>query len=83
MNLETIIASVTMIVSLVCGMIAKKVKWFNNKLIPIQNLLIGLISALIYYLYTRDFNLVIASTGLFAGGAYDIVHNLKLVIEGK
>ena len=44
MDISTIIGTVTIIVTFICGLIAKKLPWFNNKLIPIQNLAIALIS---------------------------------------
>lgn len=84
MEISTIITLVTAIVTFVCGIIAKRVEKFNNKLIPIQNLLIGIISAIIYYIMTKDFNLTIAVIGLGTGGAYDIFNNLnKLLDENK
>lgn len=84
MELATIISLVTVVVTFICGLIAKKVEWFNNKLIPIQNLAIGLIAAVIYYFITKDINLVIASVGLGVGGGYDILHNIgKLLIENE
>lgn len=81
MDINTIITIVTVIVTFVCGLIAKKVEWFNNKLIPIQNLAIGIIVAIIYFIITKDFNLVIATVPLGTGGAYDIVNNLKKLFE--
>ena len=55
----------------------------NNKIIPLQNLIIGLVTALIYYLITKDFSLVLAGVGLFTGGTYDIVNNLKKLLDEK
>lgn len=81
MEVSTIIGIVTIFVTLICGIIAKKVKWFNNKLIPIQNLAIGIIAGIIYYLITKDVNIVIAGIGLGTGGAYDIVNNLQKVLD--
>jgi uncharacterized membrane protein YeaQ/YmgE (transglycosylase-associated protein family) len=77
MTLEAIIAVVTMVVTFICGLIAKKVKWFNNNLIPIQNILIGIIVAAIEWIITKDFSTAIAVSGLIAGGVYDIGHNLQ------
>lgn len=77
MELEVIISIVTAIVTFVCGLIAKKVSWFNSKLIPIQNLLIGVIASVIYYSMTQDLCLTLTTIGLTTGGAYDIVSNLK------
>lgn len=77
MDLELIIGIITIIVSFVLGLIAKRVIWINNHIIPLQNLLVGIIAAAIYYLITKDVNLVIAGLGLFTGGTYDIASNLK------
>lgn len=76
MDIATIISMVTIIVTFVCGLIAKKVSWFNNKLIPIQNLAIGLIAGIVYYCITKDYNAVITTVGLGTGGAYDVISNL-------
>lgn len=81
MDINAIITIVTVVVTFICGLIAKKVGWFNNKLIPIQNLAIGIIVAIIYFIITKDFNLVIATVPLGTGGAYDIVNNLKKLFE--
>jgi uncharacterized membrane protein YeaQ/YmgE (transglycosylase-associated protein family) len=81
MDLTTIISIVTVFVTYVCGLIAKKVDWFNNKLIPIQNLAIGIIAATIYFAITKDFNLAISAIGLGVGGAYDIIHNLNKLLN--
>lgn len=81
MDVSTIIGIVTIVVTFICGFIAKKLPWFNNKLIPIQNLAIGLISGTIYFFMTKDINLVIISIGLGAGGAYDLVKNIKTILK--
>ena len=77
MNLEYLVALVTVIVEIILGFIAKKNPKFKNQLIPIQNLLVGVIIAIIEWIITKDFNTAIALSGLFAGGAYDVVHNLR------
>lgn len=79
MELETIVVLVTMVVTFLCGLIAKKVSWFNNHLIPIQNILIGVIVAIIEFIITKDFSVAIVLSGLIAGGAYDIGNNLKKI----
>lgn len=81
MDLEIIISVVTVLVSFILGLIAKKISWVSNHLIPLQNLAIGIIAAIIYYIVTKDVNLVIAGLGLFAGGTYDIVSNLKKLLN--
>ena len=57
MNSEMIMTITTMIVSLVLGIIAKKVPWISNNLIPIQNLIIGIILSVIYYSNISTINL--------------------------
>lgn len=81
MELETIITLVTILVTFICGVIAKRVSWFNNNLIPIQNILIGVVVAGIEWIITKDFNTAIAISGLIAGGTYDIIHNLEKMIR--
>ena len=78
---ETILSLVTIIVTLVLGILAKKSTFINNKMIPIQNIAIGLIFALIEWIITKDFKLAIATSGLIAGGMYDIAHNLEKIIR--
>lgn len=78
---ETILSLVTIIVTLVLGVLAKKSTFINNKMIPIQNILIGLIVAIIEWIITKDFKIAIASSGLIAGGMYDIAHNLEKMIR--
>ena len=77
MELAEIISIVTFVVTLICGYITKKHPKISNKIIPLQNLLIGLIVAIIEWIITKDFKTAIALSGLLAGGTYDIVHNLK------
>lgn len=77
MNLEYIIALVTIILEIILGFIAKKSPKIKNQLIPIQNLLVGIIVAIIEFIATKDFETAIAISGLVAGGTYDIVHNLR------
>ena len=74
--METIISLVTMFVTWIFGFIAKK-RNIKTDLIPYQNLLIGFIIAIIYWIVYKDFNMAIAMSGLLAGGVYDIVHNLQ------
>lgn len=66
----------TMIITLVLGVLSKKSKFINDNLIPVQNLCIGLIIAVVHFALTKDFNAAIALSGLMAGGTYDIIHNL-------
>jgi len=82
MDLTSMITLVTIIVTFIFGLIAKKVSWFNNKLIPIQNITIGLIVAVVEWIITKDFSTAIALSGIIAGGTYDILHNLDKMIKG-
>lgn len=82
MSTEYMVTLVTIIVEIVLGFVAKKNPKFSNKLIPIQNLLIGIIVAGIEWFITKDFKVAIAVSGIFAGGTYDIVHNLRKLKDG-
>ena len=81
MELTNIITLVTIVVTWILGAVAKKSKWISNNLIPVQNIAIGLIVAGIEWIITKDFNTAVAMSGLIAGGAYDIVHNLDKMIR--
>ena len=77
MELTQIITVVTVILTWILGIFAKKSKFISNNLIPIQNILIGLTVAIIEWVITKDFKVALALSGLLAGGAYDIFHNLE------
>lgn len=83
MELTQIIQIVTILVTWGLGFLAKKYTKLNNKLIPIQNILVGLIVAVIEWIVTKDFSTAIALSGLLAGGTYDVVHNLKKIVIGE
>lgn len=76
MEFETIMQLVTILVALVFGVISKKSKYVSNNLIPVQNIAIGVIMALIEWVVTKDFSLAISLSGILAGGIYDIPTNL-------
>ena len=77
MDKTYILSLVTIFATMILGIISKKSDFINNNLIPIQNLLIGLIFAIIEWIITKDFKMAIAMSGLIAGGTYDIVKNLN------
>lgn len=77
MELTEILSLVTFAVTLICGFITKKIPSISNKIIPIQNLLIGLVVAIIEWIITKDFKTAIALSGLLAGGTYDVAHNIN------
>lgn len=81
MDITSIVTLVTIIVTYILGILAKKSSFINNKLIPIQNILIGLIVAIIEWIITKDFKVAIALSGLIAGGTYDIIHNVEKLIK--
>lgn len=77
MELEYILYIVGFIVSFVLGFAAKKFKYIDKHLIPIQNLAIGVIVCSIEYFITKDFYVALALSGLTAGGIYDIGKNIN------
>lgn len=81
MGLEELVSLITIIVTLLLGVISKKSSKIRNNIIPIQNLLIGTIVAIVEWIITKDFNSAIALSGLIAGGTYDIIHNLEKIIR--
>lgn len=83
MSIPNLISLLTVIITWLLGLISKKVSWINNKMIPVQNILIGLLVALIEWIITRDFQVAIAVSGLIAGGTYDIFHNLEKIVKGN
>lgn len=83
MEITEILTIVTIIVTWVFGILAKKSTFVNNNLIPIQNIVIGLVIAIIEWIVTKDFSLAIAVSGLIAGGSYDVFHNLEKIVKNK
>lgn len=82
--METLILyAVTLIVTWLMGIFAKKNKYISTHLIPVQNLVIGIIMTIIYWIISKDFEAALMVTGSLAGGLYDIVHNLQKLIEDK
>lgn len=83
MELTHIISIVTIVVTWGLGVISKKYTKLNNKLIPIQNIIIGVVVALIEWGLTKDFETALALSGLIAGGSYDVFHNLEKIVRGE
>ena len=81
MELTQIITIVTVILTWILGIFAKKTKFISNNLIPIQNILIGLTVAIIEWVITKDFKVALALSGLLAGGAYDVINNINKMIN--
>ena len=80
---EEIISILTIIITLVFGFFSKKSTFICTNLIPIQNLVIGTSIAIVEYIFTKDFSTAIAMSGIFAGGTYDVFHNLNKMINDK
>lgn len=83
MDMEVIMSLVTIIVSTILSIIAKKVSWITNHIIPLQNLIIGIVISVIYYIMTKNISIAVASAGLLVGGTYDLVKNLNKLINKK
>ena len=78
MEISTIIKLITVIVTLILGIISKKVLFVKTNLIPIQNI-IWCISFIAYYITTKDINVALMFSGLLAGGVYDLVKNITQI----
>lgn len=80
-TLETIIPVITIIVSYIFGLLAKRFNWYETKYIPIQNGVIGIISAIIYCIAVLDTNFIVvlftALSGFVSGGIYDAAKTKK------
>ena len=83
MDMEVIMSLVTIIVTIILSIIAKKVSWITNHIIPLQNLIIGIVISVIYYIMTKNISIAVASAGLLVGGTYDLVKNLNKLINKK
>lgn len=83
-NREVIVTLISMVIIWVLGFLAKRSSYINNNLIIIQNIVIGLVVSAFYYILTKDFNMSITLSGLFAETGYNLVHNAqKLITSDK
>ena len=83
-NTELVITLLTMTLTWILGFISKRCPYVNNNLIIIQNIVIGLSVSIFYFIITKDFNLAITLSGLFAETGYNLIHNIeKLIKEGN
>lgn len=80
---EELLSIITACVTIILGLIAKKYKWINTKFIPLQNLAVGIIVAIVEFIITKDFDVAVSVSGLIAGGTYDIIHNIDKLIKGE
>lgn len=76
-----IVAFITFIVTFIVGLISKKSTFIKNEMIPIQNLIIGVLVAIVEWIITKDFQMAIMLSGILAGGTYDIFHNLEKIVK--
>lgn len=83
MEIVDIMTIVTFFVTLILGFFAKKSKFIKNEIIPIQNILVGLVVAVVEWIITKDFQAAIVLSGLIAGGTYDIFHNLRKIVKSE
>lgn len=81
MDTNSIMEIATVVITLILGFIAKKNPKFNNKRIPVQNLIIGIVSFVVNYIITKDINGSLIFSGLLAGGTYDLLKNLKKISD--
>ena len=83
-NTELMVTLLTMTLTWILGFISKRCPYINNNLIIIQNIFIGLCVSIFYFIITKDFNLAITLSGIFAETGYNLIHNIeKLIKEGK
>ncbi len=80
-NTTELFCTISLLITWITGRISKKLPWFENYLIPIQNMLIGLSIALTEWLITGNFQMAIAVSGIAAGGIYDVLHNLNVILK--
>lgn len=80
-NTELIITLLTMILTWILGFISKRCPYINNNLIIIQNIVVGLSVSIFYFIITKDFNLAISLSGIFAETGYNLIHNIEKLIK--
>ncbi|MGN1342234.1 MAG: hypothetical protein ACI4VL_03280 [Bacilli bacterium] len=82
-NTELIITLLTMILTWILGFISKRCPYINNNLIIIQNIVVGLSVSIFYFIITKDFNLAISLSGIFAETGYNLIHNIEKLIKNN
>ena len=80
-NTELIITLLTMTLTWILGFVSKRCPYINNNLIIIQNIVIGLAVSIFYFIITKDFNLAISLSGIFAETGYNLIHNIEKLIK--
>ncbi|MBP3920827.1 MAG: hypothetical protein J6D28_04605 [Bacilli bacterium] len=75
--MELTVSGIVAFVTLILGQITKKLGLVNKKYIPIQSIIVGLLSGLIVWLVELDTNIISAMltcviSSLGASGLYDV-----------
>lgn len=78
-NMDVIIAGITVLVTWIFGNYAKKSSKIKNSVIPVQNIIIMIVSCGIYWWATGSFSVVVASGSPVATLLYDTYHSLTKV----
>ncbi len=81
MSTVDLISVVTFFATLILGYFSKKSSFIKNEMIPLQNLLVGVIVTVIEWIITKDIETSIMISGILAGGTYDIFHNLEKILK--
>lgn len=84
--MEITIPSIIAFVTLLIGLISRKLNIYNKKYIPIQNVLIGLLSGFLVWLTGLESNIYNALitcliSALSAGGLYDTLRTRKVTTD--
>ena len=80
-NIEVIITLLTMIIVWCLGKISKKHPKVKNDIIIYQNIIVGIISAGLYYIITGNISQAVALSGVFATTGYDVLHNFEKLVK--
>ena len=83
MEISYIIGILTVIITWILGYLSKKSEFINNNFIPVQNIIIGIVSFVVDYIITKDLNGALLFSGLIAGGSYDLLKCLKQISMKK
>ena len=76
-----IVAVITFFTTLILGYFAKKSTFIKNEMIPLQNLTVGITVSIIEWIITKDYQSAILTSGILAGGTYDIFHNIEKIVK--
>lgn len=80
-NISVIVTFITIIVTYILGVISKKSSKINDNLIPVQNIIIGVVVGIIYYIATGDIDVIVSSSSAIATVIYDAIHGFEKLIN--